>query len=80
MRKVLVIGQLLHLPQRGFFQARLAITQRGTPHARHGVQILLALVIPGVDALTTDHHGRTDLFVVGQVGLAVDVKSDVAGV
>ncbi|MNP80915.1 hypothetical protein D3C76_1791370 [compost metagenome] len=71
---------MLHLSQRDFFQTRLAIAQRGTPHARHGVQILLALVIPSIDALATDHHGRADLLMVGKVGLAMDVISDVAGV
>ncbi|MNR17697.1 hypothetical protein D3C85_1343760 [compost metagenome] len=80
MCKVLVVGQLLHLFQCGGFQTCFAVTQRGTPHAGHGIQILLALVIPRVDALATDHHGRTDLLMVRQMGLTVDVISDVAGV
>jgi len=53
-----VVRQLLQLGAGGSGQVLAAIAQVGAPQAGHAVQVALAVVVPQVQALTTDDHPR----------------------
>ncbi|MNN30625.1 hypothetical protein D3C81_1442790 [compost metagenome] len=71
LEEQVVVGQFEHLPVRGIGQLAAAVADVDAPQAGHGVEDLLALAVPQVDAVGPGDDARAlgaELLVVAERG------------
>ena len=73
-----VVGERFHLPCGYFGQPLVAITQGDAPQARHGLDVIFAVIVRYPHALPALNNGSTTISVKLEIGQAMNDAARVA--
>ena len=75
--EAVIEGQAPHLLGGSLDKPLIVEAERRAPEARHGLDVILAALVPHMDAMSLDHDQRALALMLAQIGVGVEVVGDI---